>query len=133
MWLFHPEIAEVRRKYAIIVRFLSMDGAVSMQRRTGKIVQTDAPETFPLSMSEPAMVEMEYTDNNAKHTRRRVRVSGLDYLHPRNGCKLLVFAGDKKGSVVQHSRTIHESVMVKPLSGGKGFSLPKSVVCPVED
>ena len=110
-----------------------MDGAVSMQRRTGKIVQTGAPETFPLSMSEPAMVEMEYTDNKAKPTRRRVRVCGLDYLHPRNGCKLLVFAGDNKGAVVRHNRTIQDNVLVKPLSGGKGFSLPKSIVCPVED
>lgn len=133
MWIFHPDIAEVRKMYNIFVRFLTVEGEVSLQRRVAKILRTDTPETLPLSPLEPATVEMEYTDNKARLTRKRMRVDVLEHLHPRNGCKLLVFEGDKKGTIVRHSRTVKEKVMVKPLAGGKGFSLPKMTVCPVDD
>lgn len=133
MWLFHPEIAELRKTYSIYVRFLTVEGEVSLQRRVARIMKTNKPETFPLSADQPATVELEYTDNKARPTRKRMAVDVLEHLHPRNGCKLLVFAGEMKGTIVRHSRTVKDKVVVKPLQGGKGISIPKTHVCPVKD
>lgn len=133
MWLFEPKIAELRKTYKIIVKFANVEGHAALEHRTGKIVKTLTPETFPLPNVERPSVEIEYTDNKAKPRRDRIPISSITNSIPRTKGKLLVVEGNMKGKIVRHCRTIHDRVVVKPLEGGKTFRIPKSMICSLDD
>lgn len=133
MWIFDPEIANIRKTYKIRIRFLKVKGHAALEKRTGRIVRNQAPEKFPLPSNEIPSVDVEYTDNRARLKTERMAVDCFTILNPRNGCKLLVVSGENKGTVVRHVKTTREKVLVRSLEGGKSFELPKSTVCPVDD
>ncbi|KLO11985.1 hypothetical protein SCHPADRAFT_891181 [Schizopora paradoxa] len=133
MWLFEPKIAELRKTYKIIVKFVNVEGHAALAHRTGKIVKTLTPETFPLSIQESPSVEIEYTDNKAKPRIERIPVSSITNSIPKTKGKLLIVGGNMKGNIVRHCRTIQDNVVVKPVEGGNTFRIPKSMICSLHE
>lgn len=113
MWVFEPQIAAHRKTYQIPVRIKALEGLASAGRRTGKIVATQAPKTFPLDENKRAEVEIEYTDNRSRMKCSVVPVRDLDIMNPKNGCELVVIGGGKKGTIVRHVKTIQDKVKAR--------------------
>lgn len=132
MWVFDPQIAAHRNTYQIPVRIKALEGLASAGRRTGKIVTAQAPKTFPLDENERAEVEIEYTDNRSRKKRSVVPVRDIDMMNPKNGCELVVIGGGKKGTIVQHVKTIQDKVKVRERDGAQLLTFSKTNVSPVE-
>lgn len=130
MWVFDPRIAAHRKTYEIPVRIKALEGLASAGRRTGKIVTTDTPKSFPLNANERAEVEIEYTDNKSRKKRSFVPVHDIDIMNPKNGCQLVVIAGEKKGVIVKHVKTIQDKV--KARYGAELLTFQKAHVSPAE-
>ena len=133
-WIFHPRVIEARKTHKIWIRFKFVEGQASLEKRFGRILKTDNPETQALDAEgKPTTVDIEYSDNQSKPMRKRFPVTALAPIGPKNNCKLIIIKGSNTGTVVKHIKTIRDKVSVKPLCGGKSYLLPKDMVCPIED
>lgn len=110
-----------------------VEGQSTLNKRFGRILNTDNPETEPLDKDgQPTTVEIEYTNNASIPSRGRFPVNSIAALGPKTDSKLIVISGKDIGTVVKHRKTIKDNVSVKPITGGKPYTIPKNMVCPLE-
>ncbi len=106
MWIFDRRVAELRKKYHIIVGVLYDHEESTLARRKAKILKTDCPITFPLDPFQEALVEIEYTDHKSRLKRKFVRPANLNP-ESRSSAKapLVVTSGEHKGKLAHNMRT----------------------------
>ncbi len=63
MWIFDRRVAELRKKYHIIVGVLYDHKEATLTRQNAKILKTDCPKTFPLNPFEEALIKIKYIDH----------------------------------------------------------------------
>ena len=131
-WLFNQRVIEARKSYKIWIKFCRVDGQTSLERRFGRILTSDNPETQAFDEHGlPTSVEIEYSDNKSKPSRKRFPVNCIAPIGPKNGSKLLIISGDNVGTVVKHVKTVKDNVKVKTLDD-KVYTIPKNQVCAIE-
>ncbi len=132
MWVFHPEIAVARKQYHLLVKVKADREDSTLARRCAKILNTDSPKMHPLSELEDSLVEIEYTDNKARLTRKFVPVRNLSIGDPSAKHPHIIFEGTLKGTIVEHKRTVGDMANVKPKGGKKNIQIKKSIMCQME-
>ncbi len=132
MWVFDAKVAEVRKKYHLLVKVLNDRDDSTLARRCAKILKTESPKVHPLSELEDSLVEIEYTDNKARLTRKFVPVRNLSIGDPSTKHPHIIFEGTLKGTIVEHKRTVGDMANVKPKGGKKNIQIKKSIMCQME-
>ncbi len=133
MWVFDPRVAELRKRYHICVRFITDNEDSTLGRRCAKIVKTDSPKKFTLDPLEPALVEIEYTDNKSETRRKFVPPAHLN-AETKSSVRvpLVVTSGKHKGKLVHNMRTKGEQVTVRPEGETQSITVAKSILCKLE-
>lgn len=133
MWIFDRRVAELRKKYRIIVGVLYDHEESTLARRKAKILKTDCPKTFPLDPFEEALVEIEYTDHKSRLKRKFVRPANLNP-ESRSSAKapLVVTSGEHKGKLAHNMRTNGAVVTVRVEGIKGGVTLSQSILCKLE-
>ncbi len=133
MWIFDRRVAELRKKYHIIVGVLYDHEESTLARRKAKILKTDCPITFPLDPFQEALVEIEYTDHKSRLKRKFVRPANLNP-ESRSSAKapLVVTSGEHKGKLAHNMRTNGAVVTVRVEGIKGGVTLSQSILCKLE-
>ncbi len=132
MWVFDAKVAEVRKKYHLLVKVLNDRDDSTLARRCAKILKTESPKVHPLSELEDSLVEIEYTDNKARLTRKFIPVRNLDIGDPSAKHPHVIFQGNLKGTIVEHKRTEGQLAKVKPQGAKKNITINKLIMCQME-
>ncbi|KLO11350.1 hypothetical protein SCHPADRAFT_475005 [Schizopora paradoxa] len=134
MWIFHEKIAEVRKYYDLIVKFIALDKNIPRQPGDARVLADPNALQHPIPLSTPATVLVKF---NVGEERRLesipVSCLGLPAMM-RNKKDYVVIKGDIVGMLVTHVRSEGSVACVVPMGAAKAhsFKIEKSILCGIE-
>lgn len=134
MWLFHPNIAALRKSNHFIVKIESHPDSEVSGRREGRVLMDEEPLTHPVPLSVPAEVKVEYEvkKKNEKHV-EMLPVGSLGVTRPRVKARHAIIYGPRVGDVVIYVRSDGDGAQVRKEGPTKDiFYISKFNLCNIE-